>query len=208
MLFVCENNLYAMGTALGDVGVETDIQRKAACYRIASEAVDGMDVVAVGSRRAPRRPRGARERQAVLSGMPHLPLAAAFHVRAQLYRDKAEVEAWRHKEPIVRFQGWLEAAHMIHPDDLARNRSRGRRRDRRGRRLRRARNLGAGRAAHPLHLLRPSRRARDAMTAPSETVELTYRDAMREAIRDAMRRDERGVPDGRGCRPLRRLLSP
>ena len=33
-----------------------------------------------GSRRAPRRPRGARERQAVFSGMPHLPLAATFHV--------------------------------------------------------------------------------------------------------------------------------
>ena len=39
---------------------------------------------------------------------------------AQLYRDKAEVETWRHKDPIVRFQGWLEANHMIHADDLAR----------------------------------------------------------------------------------------
>ncbi len=39
---------------------------------------------------------------------------------AQLYRDKAEVEGWRRKEPIVRFQGWLEANHMIHADDLAR----------------------------------------------------------------------------------------
>jgi TPP-dependent pyruvate/acetoin dehydrogenase alpha subunit len=39
---------------------------------------------------------------------------------AQLYRDKAEVEGWRHKEPIVRFQGWLEANQMIHADDLAR----------------------------------------------------------------------------------------
>jgi TPP-dependent pyruvate/acetoin dehydrogenase alpha subunit len=39
---------------------------------------------------------------------------------AQLYRDKAEVEAWRAKEPIVRLQTWLEANHMIHPDDLAR----------------------------------------------------------------------------------------
>jgi TPP-dependent pyruvate/acetoin dehydrogenase alpha subunit len=37
---------------------------------------------------------------------------------AQLYRDKTEVEAWRHKEPIVRFQGWLEANHMIHPDEV------------------------------------------------------------------------------------------
>ena len=37
----------------------------------------------------------------------------------QLYRDKAEVDAWRKKEPIMRFQGWLEANHMIRPDDLA-----------------------------------------------------------------------------------------
>ena len=72
------------------------------------------------SRGAPRRPRGARERQALFPGMPHLSLAAHSMFDAQLYRDKAEVEAWRHKEPIVRFQGWLEANHMIHPDDLAR----------------------------------------------------------------------------------------
>ena len=39
---------------------------------------------------------------------------------AQLYRDKAEVEAWRHKEPIVRFQTWLEANHIIHSDDVPR----------------------------------------------------------------------------------------
>jgi TPP-dependent pyruvate/acetoin dehydrogenase alpha subunit len=39
---------------------------------------------------------------------------------AQLYRDKAEIEAWRHKDPITRYQAWLEANHMVHPDDLAR----------------------------------------------------------------------------------------
>jgi TPP-dependent pyruvate/acetoin dehydrogenase alpha subunit len=38
---------------------------------------------------------------------------------AQLYRDKAEVEAWRHREPIERFRGWLEANHMVHPEELA-----------------------------------------------------------------------------------------
>jgi len=37
VLFVCENNLYAMGTALAISESETDIQRKATCYRIASE---------------------------------------------------------------------------------------------------------------------------------------------------------------------------
>jgi len=47
VLFVCENNRYAMGTALDLSESETDIHAKAAVYRIAAEAVDGMDVVAV-----------------------------------------------------------------------------------------------------------------------------------------------------------------
>ena len=38
----------------------------------------------------------------------------------QLYRDKAEVEAWRPREPIARFKGWLEANHMIHPEEIER----------------------------------------------------------------------------------------
>src|SRR3974377_1316073 len=60
VLFVCENNLYAMGTALALSESETDIQRKAACYRIDSEAVDGMDVVAVEAGAARRAPGGPR----------------------------------------------------------------------------------------------------------------------------------------------------
>jgi TPP-dependent pyruvate/acetoin dehydrogenase alpha subunit len=39
---------------------------------------------------------------------------------AQLYRDKAEVEAWRAKEPILRFRTWLEQSMMLHLEDLAR----------------------------------------------------------------------------------------
>jgi pyruvate dehydrogenase E1 component subunit alpha len=120
VLFVCENNLYAMGTALAISESEMDIQHKAACYRIAAEAVDGMDVVAVeaAARRAIHEVR--------THGRPYFLECRTYRLRAhsmfdaQLYRDKAEIEAWRHKGPIVRFQGWLEVNHMIHPEDLAR----------------------------------------------------------------------------------------
>lgn len=120
VLFVCENNLYAMGTALALSESETDIQRKAACYRIPSEAVDGMDVVAVeaAARRAVHAVRESRK--------PHFLECRTYRLRAhsmfdpQLYRDKAEVEKWRPHEPIVRFQGWLQTNHMIHPDDVPR----------------------------------------------------------------------------------------
>jgi pyruvate dehydrogenase E1 component alpha subunit len=120
VLFVCENNLYGMGTALVLSESEADIQRKAGCYRITSEAVDGMDVVAVEAA-ARRAVHAVRE-----SGKPYFLECRTYRLRAhsmfdaQLYRDKAEVEGWRRKEPIVRFQGWLEANHMIHADDLAR----------------------------------------------------------------------------------------
>ena len=119
VLFVCENNLYAMGTALALSESETDIQRKAGCYRIASEAVDGMDVVAVeaAARRAVHAVRESRK--------PYFLECRTYRLRAhsmfdaQLYRENAEVEAWRHKEPITRFQGWLQANHMIHPEDVS-----------------------------------------------------------------------------------------
>jgi TPP-dependent pyruvate/acetoin dehydrogenase alpha subunit len=120
VLFVCENNLYAMGTALALSESETDIQRKAGCYRMASEAVDGMDVVAVEAA-ARRAAHAVRE-----TGKPYFLECRTYRLRAhsmfdaQLYRDKAEVEAWRQKEPILRFRGWLEQSHMIHPEELAR----------------------------------------------------------------------------------------
>ena len=47
VLFVCENNLYAMGTALARSEAEGEIHKKAAVHRIGSEVVDGMDVIAV-----------------------------------------------------------------------------------------------------------------------------------------------------------------
>ena len=49
VLFLCENNLYAMGTHLARHQAQPDIARKADGYGIPGEAVDGMDVMAVES---------------------------------------------------------------------------------------------------------------------------------------------------------------
>ena len=120
VLFVCENNLYAMGTALAISESETDIHRKAECYRLKSAVVDGMDVVAVeaAARRAVDLVRGGDG--PVFLECRTYRFRAHSMFDAQLYRDKTEVEAWRKKEPLVRFQSWLEANHMIHADDLSR----------------------------------------------------------------------------------------
>ena len=120
VLFVCENNLYAMGMALDRAEAETDIARKAAGYRMASETVDGMDVVAVAvaARRAV-----ASVRETVT---PFLLECRTYRFRAhsmfdaQLYRSKQEIEAWRQKDPIERLRAWLVQNGLLHADEIAR----------------------------------------------------------------------------------------
>ncbi len=104
VLFVCENNLYAMGTALGRWSAEPEIHKKAAVHRIEAEVVDGMDVVAVSeaARTAVER---VRE-----SGAPRFLECMTYRFRAhsmfdpELYRDKTEVEAWKQRCPIATFK--------------------------------------------------------------------------------------------------------
>jgi TPP-dependent pyruvate/acetoin dehydrogenase alpha subunit len=118
VLFVCENNLYSMGTPLTLAEAETDVFKKAAGYRLAGEAVDGMDVVAVET--AARR---AVEAMRAGAG-PHLLECRTYRFRAhsmfdaQLYRQKDEIEMWRKRGPIVRFQGWLAANSLLHPREI------------------------------------------------------------------------------------------
>jgi pyruvate dehydrogenase E1 component alpha subunit len=119
VLFVCENNLYAMGTALALSESETDISAKAACYHIASEAVDGMDVVAVEAA-------ARRAAAAVRAGDgPRFLECRTYRFRAhsmfdpQLYREKAEVDEWMKRDPIPRFRDWALSAGEIHEADVA-----------------------------------------------------------------------------------------
>ena len=119
VLFVCENNLYAMGTALAISESETDIHLKAQSYRLASEAVDGMDVVAVEAV-------ARRAVAAIHAGSgPFFLECRTYRFRAhsmfdaQLYRSKGEVEAWKQRCPIARFTAWGKSSSLIHDDDIA-----------------------------------------------------------------------------------------
>lgn len=118
VLFVCENNLYAMGMALNRAEAETHIASKAVGYRVGSEAVDGMDVVAVevAARRAVEEIR--RTNAPFLLECQTYRFRAHSMFDAQLYRPKQEIEAWRHKDPILRLRSWLEQAGMLHNQEI------------------------------------------------------------------------------------------
>ena len=113
VLFCCENNLYAMGTALGRSESQTDIALKAAGYEISAWAVDGMDVLAVEetARRAVDAVRAG--------GGPHFLELRTYRFRAhsmfdpERYRDKAEVARWLERDPIALLRSAMEAAGQL-----------------------------------------------------------------------------------------------
>jgi pyruvate dehydrogenase E1 component alpha subunit len=118
VLFVCENNLYAMGVPLQDSEVETDIWRKARAYRMPAEQVDGMDPVQMeaAARRAVAHIRSG--------GGPYFIEARTYRFRAhsmfdtQAYRTRDEVEDWKHMDPIERLRSWMLANHQITDSEL------------------------------------------------------------------------------------------
>jgi pyruvate dehydrogenase E1 component alpha subunit len=112
VVFVCENNRYAMGTAIQRALAQTDISKYAASYGMPGEACDGMDVFAVRDcvGRAVAR---AREKR-----VPSLVEARTYRFRghsmrdpaAAVYRTKDEVEEEKQRDPIVSLRDRLRAA--------------------------------------------------------------------------------------------------
>jgi pyruvate dehydrogenase E1 component alpha subunit len=119
VLFLCENNLYAMGTALARHQAQTDIALKVRGYGIPAEAADGMDVLAVEAA-VERAAEAVRE-----EGGPQFLDLQTYRFRAhsmadpELYRSKEEVEAWKTRDPILLFSNGIRAAGLLTDADLA-----------------------------------------------------------------------------------------
>lgn len=119
VLFVCENNQYAMSMPVGRSVSAPAIAQRAAAYNIPGVQVDGMDVMAVYEATV-----AAAERARQGLG-PTLIEAVTYrytgHSRSdkQLYRTKAEVEEWRERDPIPRFQKLLIQQGLITAEEGA-----------------------------------------------------------------------------------------
>ncbi|MFG2269591.1 pyruvate dehydrogenase (acetyl-transferring) E1 component subunit alpha [Streptomyces sp. WAC 01325] len=100
LLLVCENNRYAMGTALERHEAQTDLAMRAASYGMVAWSVDGMDVEVV-EEAARRAVEGIRAGTG-----PHFLELRTYRFRAHSmydpdrYRDKTEIEQWRSRDPI------------------------------------------------------------------------------------------------------------
>jgi pyruvate dehydrogenase E1 component alpha subunit len=118
VLFICENNLYAMGTALARSESQIDLTKKAASYGLPTAHINGMNVLAVHE--------AAKEAvgQVRATGQPYFLELHTYRFRAhsmfdaELYRDKAEVERFKRLGPIHTFTDRLKAAGMISEEEF------------------------------------------------------------------------------------------
>ncbi len=112
-IYICENNQYGMGTSLQRAMSLQDVSQKAHAYEVASEFVDGMDVLAV--------------REAVLRGVErarqnYLPTLLEIRTYRFMghsmsdpgnYRTRAEIEKYQERDPIKLFTESLTEQNVI-----------------------------------------------------------------------------------------------
>ncbi len=107
-IYICENNQYGMGTSLARAMSSHDISQKACAYDIASEFVDGMDVLAV---------RDATLRAIARAREHYLPTLLEVRTYRFMghsmsdpgnYRTRAEIERHQERDPIKLFHASLK----------------------------------------------------------------------------------------------------
>jgi pyruvate dehydrogenase E1 component alpha subunit len=118
-IYICENNQYGMGTSLARAMSLQNIAEKACAYEMASEVVDGMDVLAM--RRATQRAiKRARENY-----LPTLIEARTYRYMGHSmsdpgnYRTRAEIEKYQERDPIKIFTETLKENGFLTDKDIA-----------------------------------------------------------------------------------------
>ncbi len=122
VLYILENNQYAMGTSVSRSTGQTDFVMKARAHGIEGETVDGMDVLTVREA-ASRAIERIRE-----TGEPFfLELTCYRYVGHGIgddntgghktYRTEGEVAEWRQRDPILRLRDTMEARGFITPEE-------------------------------------------------------------------------------------------
>lgn len=119
IVYVCENNQYGMGTSIDRAMSLKNVAKKAEAYNMANEFVDGMDVLAVydAFKRAVNRARD--ESQPILLEVRCYRYMGHSMSDPGKYREQAEIEKYRERDPILLFEQSLKEAGIV--DDAAVN---------------------------------------------------------------------------------------
>jgi len=120
VIWICENNRYAMGTSVERALAQTEIFKFGHVYGIPCEAVDGMDVLAV------RESVGRAVERARTEKVPTLIEARTYRFRGHsmrdpagaVYRTKEEVEREKQRDPIVLFRQRVLDARALSEEDI------------------------------------------------------------------------------------------
>ncbi len=201
VVFLCENNQYAMSMPIRKAMAVPWVADRAAAYGIPGETVDGMDVLAVY-----RAVRAAVERARRGEG-PTLIEAVTYRYKGhsksdrQVYRTKEEVQAWMARDPIARLREWLMARGWLSEEEAAALEARARQA------IVEALQAAEGDPEPSVDQLTEGVYAEDpsvpprwiqqafgpgtAVEPPAGTRALSYAEALREAMAQAMAADER-----------------
>jgi pyruvate dehydrogenase E1 component alpha subunit len=120
VVFLCENNLYAMGTPIKETTAASSIAEKAAGYNMPTHRVDGQDVLEV------YRICSEAYAHARAGNGPVLIEALTYRFRGhsavdpQLYRSKEEVLERKTNDPVKSFPRWLLETEIVNQSDLER----------------------------------------------------------------------------------------
>ena len=119
IVFVCENNKYAMSMDIAQAMAVRDVAERAAAYAMPGVTVDGNDLAAVVTAA------DAAIARARAGGGPSLVECKTYRIRGHsksdrnLYRTKDEIERWRDADPILRLERELEDAGVLDSSELA-----------------------------------------------------------------------------------------
>jgi len=111
VVFVCENNLYAISSCSHDCIPVHDLSDRAKGYEMSNAFVDGNDVLAVYEMMVEARKKVVEEHGPVFIECKTYRTEGHWIADPQIYRDKKEVEAWRERCPIKTLRSKLIESH-------------------------------------------------------------------------------------------------
>lgn len=118
VLFLCENNRYAMGTALARHQADVELTKRPLAYGVPVEKADGMDVLAVERTVRYAAERVREEQRPWFVEFETYRFRAHSMFDAELYREKSEVDDWKKRDPITLFRERLTLAGLLDEKDL------------------------------------------------------------------------------------------